>query len=148
MRLITIGPALICTLALSACDGSSPDKVKVPNVLGQSASEAGKALDEAELRAAFEENPSDRDACRVTEQAERAGTELEPRSAVKLRCEVDVPSVVGGKARSARAKLTAVGLSSRYINPSDNLSRCRVSRQSASGSVPPDANVALRLKCK
>lgn len=138
----------MCTLVLGACNGSSPDKVKAPNVVGKSASEAGRALDEADLRAVLEEDPSDRDVCRVTEQAERPGTELEPESAVKLRCEIRVPDVVGRKARSASAKVTAAGLSSRFVNPSDDLGRCRVSRQTPSDSAAPDAKVALRLKCK
>jgi hypothetical protein len=122
----------------------------VPRVVGMSAAEADRALDDANLDASYREVPLDDELCKIVQQHPRPGADVEEFSDINLRCAVRIPRVVGRKARAAESKLSDRGFDVRLVNePHDfDLSRCRVRRQAQTGAAPPDSKIVLRLRCR
>lgn len=127
----------------------SSNEGNVPNVVGMTAERAEAALDAASLSAELRETPHDDGRCRVFAQDPPAGAELDDYGTVELRCRVRIPSVVGMKAEQADVRLSDAGFETRYANePTDyDLSRCRVTRQSRTGSAEPNTTIGMRLRC-
>lgn len=121
----------------------------VPDLIGMTAARAERILDAQSLRAEFRETPYDGSRCRIVTQDPPPDSQLAEYEAVELACVSRVPSVVGMRAEKAETRLTNAGFDVRYANePSDyDYTRCRVLRQSQSGSSPPDSTIGMRLRC-
>ena len=156
----TAGALLVLTVAapigqragVDTADGAtgSAGEGNVPRLVGLTAADAEKRLDDAELDASFVWVPTDDDTCKVTGQDPEAGAELDQYESVKLRCHVRIPRVAGRRADKAQDRLSEAGFDVRVSNePSDfDYQRCRVRTQSRRGSAPPRTTVWLRLRCR
>jgi beta-lactam-binding protein with PASTA domain len=97
---------------------SGPERVEVPNVVGQSRASAESRLEAVGLTPVINEQESDQPEGRVIGQDPSAGASVEEGSRVTItvstgRQEVSVPAVVGLSESSARARLSERGFNVR-----------------------------------
>ena len=130
-----------------------PSKVRadVPNVVGKTAEEAIKILEEAGFVVASEEVASIRvDAGKVVEQSPPAGTKSNKGANVLIRVssgpgDIAVPSIIGLSEQTAKTQLTNAGLTfTTATSPSDAAKGTVISSSPAPGAmVKPGTSVAL-----
>ena len=150
-RHFAIGLAAGLLFVIGSCGEEGEEGIpKVPDVVGDSSAIAERKLSDAGILVRFEQEPTSEAECRVTEQSPGPGAEAGPDTEVRLRCEVEVPDVVGEKAQEAEATLDELKFKPTLVNrpPKFDLRPCRVKAQSREGAAPPGADVRLTLKCK
>lgn len=134
----------------SAGSAGAAKEGNVPDVVGMSAADAEATLEGATLRAELQDVPYTAPGrCRIVSQEPSPGSDLDEYETVELTCRSRVPRVVGMKAERAESRLSRTDFEVRYANEPDDydFTRCRVLRQSRSGSAPPGVTIGLRLRC-
>ena len=120
--------------------GSGPPKTSVPNVVGQSSTDAAAALANAHLKVKPVSVPSDKQAGQVVAQDPKAGVNVEQGTLVRINVAkgptpVAVPNVVQQSSDSASSSLQGAGFSVARVNVDSNQTKDTVVKQSPDGGT-------------
>jgi serine/threonine-protein kinase len=120
--------------------GAGPPKAIVPDVVGQSSTDAAAALANAHLKVKPVAVPSDKPAGQVIAQDPKAGVSVEQNTVVRINVakgptQVAVPNVVQQTADAATSTLQSAGFGVGRVNVDSNQTKDAVVRQTPSAGA-------------